>query len=89
MLFYELFLTDTGLVVAVVFCLEFSFTSLRALGFNCLQQVHREFALKLFALSHNIRKAMAIHEDLSQTLHRPAELIMGLFDGIKVLNVQT
>ncbi|XWS13449.1 hypothetical protein CRYUN_Cryun36dG0038100 [Craigia yunnanensis] len=50
--------------------------------------VHREFALKLFALSHNIRKAMEIHEDLSLTLHRPAELIMGSFDGIKALQEQ-
>ena len=58
MLFYELFLTDTGLVVAVVFCLEFSFTSLRALGFDCLQKLHREFASKLLALSPNISKSM-------------------------------
>ncbi|XP_022722733.1 uncharacterized protein LOC111279928 isoform X1 [Durio zibethinus] len=49
------------------------------------KKVHREFALKLLALSHNIRKAIEIHEDLSQTLHRPAELIMGYFDGIKAL----
>ncbi|XWS13451.1 hypothetical protein CRYUN_Cryun36dG0038300 [Craigia yunnanensis] len=52
------------------------------------KQVPREFALKLFALSHNIRKAMEIHEDSSQTLHRPAELIMGSFDGIKALQEQ-
>ncbi|XP_012491537.1 uncharacterized protein LOC105803707 isoform X2 [Gossypium raimondii] len=52
-------------------------------GFDCLQKVHREFATKLFALYRNIRKAMERHEDLSQTLCRPAELIMGSFDGIK------
>ncbi|TYH88245.1 hypothetical protein ES332_D01G173900v1 [Gossypium tomentosum] len=46
-------------------------------------KVHREFASKLFALYRNIRKAMERHEDLSQTLRRPAELIMGSFDGIK------
>ena len=86
-MFYELFLTDTGR--AVVFFLEFSFTSLRAIGSACLQKVHREFASKLFALSNNIKKAMEMHEDLSQTLHRPAELIMGSFDEINVLNIQT
>ncbi|XWS21873.1 hypothetical protein CRYUN_Cryun30bG0093000 [Craigia yunnanensis] len=31
---------------------------------------------------------MEIHEDLSQTLHRPAELIMCSFDGIKALYEQ-
>ncbi|KAA3485508.1 Protein grpE [Gossypium australe] len=80
---YELFLTDTVIPLLVVFCLEFLFTSLKALGFDCLQKVHREFASKLFALYRNIRKAMERHEDLSQTLRRPAELIMGSFDGIK------
>ncbi|XVF38033.1 hypothetical protein REPUB_Repub20aG0062900 [Reevesia pubescens] len=52
------------------------------------KKVHRDFALKLFALSHNIRKAIEMHEDMSQTLHRPAELIMGSFDGIKALQEQ-
>ncbi|KAB2039797.1 hypothetical protein ES319_D02G035700v1 [Gossypium barbadense] len=47
------------------------------------KKVHREFASKLFALYRNIRKAMERHEDLSQILRRPAELIMGSFDGIK------
>ncbi|KAE8670273.1 hypothetical protein F3Y22_tig00112159pilonHSYRG00144 [Hibiscus syriacus] len=52
------------------------------------KEVHREFASKLFALSHSIRKAIETHEDLSKTLHRPAELIMGSFDGIKALQEQ-
>ncbi|XVE81386.1 hypothetical protein DITRI_Ditri15bG0059200 [Diplodiscus trichospermus] len=52
------------------------------------KKVHKELALKLFALSHNIKKAMEIHEDLSQILYRPAELIMGSFDGIKALQEQ-
>ncbi|XP_052477869.1 uncharacterized protein LOC105778628 isoform X3 [Gossypium raimondii] len=47
------------------------------------KKVHKEFASKLFALYRIIRKAMERHEDLSQTLHRPAELIIGSFDGIK------
>ncbi|KAE8728062.1 hypothetical protein F3Y22_tig00004779pilonHSYRG00026 [Hibiscus syriacus] len=47
------------------------------------KKVHRKFASKLFALFHNIMKAIEMHEDLSQALHRPAELIMGSFDGIK------
>ncbi|OMO88430.1 hypothetical protein COLO4_20262 [Corchorus olitorius] len=45
------------------------------------KKVHREFALKLLALSHNIRKAMEMRKDLLQ--YKPAELIMGSFDGIK------
>ena len=49
------------------------------------KKVNKEFALKLFALSHNIRKAIEIHEDLSQTLHKHAYLIMGSFNGIKAL----
>ncbi|XP_022761922.1 uncharacterized protein LOC111307883 [Durio zibethinus] len=49
------------------------------------KKVHREFASKLFALSLNVRKALEIHEDLSQSLHRSAELIMGSFDGVKSL----
>ncbi|XVF65127.1 hypothetical protein PTKIN_Ptkin09bG0221800 [Pterospermum kingtungense] len=52
------------------------------------KKVHREFALKLFALSQNIRKAMKIHEDLSETLQRPAEFLMASFDGIKALQEQ-
>ncbi|GMI71798.1 putative type 1 membrane protein [Hibiscus trionum] len=52
------------------------------------KKVHREFASKLFALSHNIMKAIETHEDFSETLHRPAELIMGSFDGIKALQEQ-
>ncbi|GMI96124.1 putative type 1 membrane protein [Hibiscus trionum] len=52
------------------------------------KKVHREFASKLFALSHSIRKAIETHEDLSQTLHRRVELIMGSFDGIKALQEQ-
>ncbi|OMO93059.1 hypothetical protein CCACVL1_06650 [Corchorus capsularis] len=47
------------------------------------KKVHREFALKLLALSHNIRKAMEMRKDLLQ--YKPAELIMGSFDGIKAL----
>ncbi|XVE84771.1 hypothetical protein DITRI_Ditri17bG0039300 [Diplodiscus trichospermus] len=52
------------------------------------KKVEREFVSKLFALSLNIRKAMEIHEDLSQSLHRRAELIIGSFDGIKDLQEQ-
>ncbi|KAL4283449.1 hypothetical protein GQ457_16G027540 [Hibiscus cannabinus] len=52
------------------------------------KKVHREFASKLFALSQNIMKAIERHGDFSQTLHRPAELLMGSFDGIKALQEQ-
>ncbi|KAE8668097.1 hypothetical protein F3Y22_tig00112347pilonHSYRG00136 [Hibiscus syriacus] len=49
------------------------------------EKAHREFVSRLLALFHNIRKAMEMHGQLLKTSHRPAELIMGSFDGIKVL----
>ncbi|KAK8577749.1 hypothetical protein V6N13_028014 [Hibiscus sabdariffa] len=52
------------------------------------KKVHREFASKLFALSQNIMKAIERHGDFSETLHRPAELLMGSFDGFKALQEQ-
>ncbi|GMI69986.1 putative type 1 membrane protein [Hibiscus trionum] len=49
------------------------------------EKAHKEFASRLLALYHNTRKAMEMHGQLSKTSHRPAELIMGSFNGIKVL----
>ncbi|MFQ6645825.1 hypothetical protein Gotur_018905 [Gossypium turneri] len=49
------------------------------------EKAHNEFVSKLLALYCNIRKAMEKHGHLSKTLRRPAEIIMGSFDGIKVL----
>ncbi|KAA3480451.1 Protein grpE [Gossypium australe] len=46
-------------------------------------KAHKEFVSKLLALYRNIRKAMEKHGHLSKTLRRPAEIIMGSFDGIK------
>ncbi|XP_039040149.1 uncharacterized protein LOC120178358 [Hibiscus syriacus] len=48
------------------------------------EKAHREFVSRLLALFHNIRKAMEMHGQLLKTSHRPAELIMGSFDGIKI-----
>ncbi|MBA0870546.1 hypothetical protein Goshw_013997 [Gossypium schwendimanii] len=53
------------------------------------EKAHNEFVSKLLALYCNIRKAMEKHGHLSKTLSRPAEIIMGSFDGIKVHNLQT
>ncbi|MBA0725123.1 hypothetical protein Golax_021731, partial [Gossypium laxum] len=53
------------------------------------EKAHNEFVSKLLALYCNIRKAMEKHGHLSKTLRRPAEIIMGSFDGIKVHNLQT
>ncbi|MBA0570632.1 hypothetical protein Golob_004251 [Gossypium lobatum] len=47
------------------------------------EKAHNEFVSKLLALYCNIRKAMEKHGHLSKTLRRPAEIIMGSFDGIK------
>lgn len=49
-----------------------------------MQKAEREFALSLLALSQNIKRAMDVHENLAQSMQRPAELMMGSFDAIKV-----
>ncbi|MBA0780070.1 hypothetical protein Gotri_004212 [Gossypium trilobum] len=49
------------------------------------EKAHNEFVSKLLALYCNIRKAMEKHGHLSKTLRRPAEIIMGSFDGIKTI----
>ncbi|CAA2959827.1 uncharacterized protein LOC111369945 [Olea europaea var. sylvestris] len=45
----------------------------------------KEFIRSLVSLIHNIRRAIDMHQELSESLHGPAELIAGRFDGIKVL----
>lgn len=52
--------------------------------FYCLQKADKEFMASLLALFHNSRRAIEMHEDLSQAIQGPAELIIGRFDGIKV-----
>ncbi|KAJ4722960.1 Type 1 membrane protein [Melia azedarach] len=52
------------------------------------KKAEREFALSLLALSQNIKRAMDVHENLAQSMQRPAELMMGSFDAIKALQEQ-
>ncbi|KAJ4835180.1 hypothetical protein Tsubulata_049739 [Turnera subulata] len=51
------------------------------------KKAEREFIAGLLALFRHSRSAIELHEDLSQSTQRPAELIMGRFDGIKVLDL--
>ncbi|XP_022147064.1 uncharacterized protein LOC111016092 [Momordica charantia] len=48
----------------------------------------REFIGNLLCLFHNSRRAVHIHEDLSQNVRSPAELISGSFNSIKALKDQ-
>ncbi|XP_010264080.1 PREDICTED: uncharacterized protein LOC104602180 [Nelumbo nucifera] len=48
----------------------------------------REFVMSLLSMMHNIRRAMEMHEDSSGSMQSPAELIIGCFTGIKVLQEQ-
>ncbi|EEF44248.1 uncharacterized protein LOC8280683 [Ricinus communis] len=52
------------------------------------KKADREFIESLLTLFHNSKRAIELHEDLSQAIHGPAELIMGHFHGIKALQEQ-
>ncbi|XP_058182265.1 uncharacterized protein LOC131300436 isoform X2 [Rhododendron vialii] len=49
------------------------------------KKADREFIGSLVSLIRNIRRAMDMHQDLFGSMKKPAELIRGSFDGIKVL----
>ncbi|KAJ6307589.1 hypothetical protein OIU76_017395 [Salix suchowensis] len=49
------------------------------------KKANREFIASLLALFHNSRRAVEMHEDLSQSTQPPAELVKGCFDGLKAL----
>ncbi|KAI4338299.1 hypothetical protein L6164_016641 [Bauhinia variegata] len=48
----------------------------------------REFLVGLCSLIHNVKRAIQMHEDLSQSSLSPAELLTGRFHGIKILQEQ-
>ncbi|OAY28238.1 uncharacterized protein LOC110602152 isoform X2 [Manihot esculenta] len=52
------------------------------------KKADEEFIGSLLALLRNSRRAIEMHEDLSQAIQGPAELIIGRFDGIKALQEQ-
>lgn len=53
--------------------------------YSNFQTEDKEFIGSLLSLFHNIRRAIHIHEDLSQNVQNPSELITGSFNSIKVL----
>ncbi|KAI8537998.1 hypothetical protein RHMOL_Rhmol09G0066700 [Rhododendron molle] len=55
------------------------------LNLHMSKKADREFIGSLVSLICNIRRAMDMHQDLSGSMKKPAELIRGSFDGIKVL----
>ncbi|KAK7246165.1 hypothetical protein RIF29_41025 [Crotalaria pallida] len=48
----------------------------------------RKFVVGLLSLIHNVKRAIQMHEDLSQGTQSPAELLTGCFNSIKVLQEQ-
>ncbi|XP_058181161.1 uncharacterized protein LOC131299592 [Rhododendron vialii] len=56
-----------------------------SLNLHMSKKADREFIGSLVSLICNIRRAMHMHQDLSGIMKKPAELIRGSFDGIKVL----
>lgn len=53
----------------------------------CLQKAVRMFVLDLMSLMRNVRRAIQLHDDLSQSTKSPAELLTGCFNGLKVCHV--
>lgn len=50
----------------------------------CLQKAERNFVVGLLSLTRNVKRAIQMHDDLSQSTQNPAELLTGRFNGIKV-----
>nr|APA20112.1 putative type 1 membrane protein [Populus tomentosa] len=57
-------------------------------SFHMSKKANREFITSLLALFRNSRRAVEMHEDLSQSTQPPAELLKGGFDGLKALGKQ-
>ncbi|KAL3726774.1 hypothetical protein ACJRO7_031642 [Eucalyptus globulus] len=57
----------------------------RKMSLHMSKEADRQYIGSLISLVHGIRRAKDMHEDFSQGTRRPAELIKGCFDGIKVL----
>ncbi|ESQ37247.1 hypothetical protein EUTSA_v10002585mg [Eutrema salsugineum] len=53
--------------------------------FHLEKEAERKFALNLLDLYKNIRRAVNLHEDISNGIERPAELTVGRFGGIDAL----
>ncbi|XP_058182245.1 uncharacterized protein LOC131300423 isoform X1 [Rhododendron vialii] len=56
-----------------------------SLNLHMSKKADKEFIGSLVCLIRSIRRAMHMHQDLFGIMKKPAELIRGSFDGIKVL----
>ncbi|WVY94126.1 hypothetical protein V8G54_033214 [Vigna mungo] len=59
-----------------------------SVSFRMSEKAERMFVFGLMSLMHDVKRAIQLHDDLSQTTKSPAELLMGCFNGIKVLQEQ-
>ncbi|KAG2395483.1 uncharacterized protein HKW66_Vig0071410 [Vigna angularis] len=59
-----------------------------SVNFRMSEKAERMFVFGLMSLMHDVKRAIQLHDDLSQTTKSPAELLMGCFNGIKVLQEQ-
>ncbi|KAL0548036.1 hypothetical protein IC582_012475 [Cucumis melo] len=62
---------------------EFTVTDAVKINLHLSKTGDRELISSLLSLYHNIKRAVHIHEDLSQNVQSPSELITGSFNGIK------
>uniref|UniRef100_A0A5B6ZQP0 DUF7794 domain-containing protein n=1 Tax=Davidia involucrata TaxID=16924 RepID=A0A5B6ZQP0_DAVIN len=60
-------------------------TSGAHMNLHMSKKADREFTTNLVSLIRNIRRAMEMHQDLYGSMHKPAELMTGIFYGIKAL----
>ncbi|KAJ1420888.1 hypothetical protein SESBI_14036 [Sesbania bispinosa] len=59
-----------------------------SVNFHMSKKAERKFMVGLLSLMRNVERAIQMHDDLSQSTQSPAELLMGCFNGIKVLQEQ-
>ncbi|XP_057429518.1 uncharacterized protein LOC130722713 isoform X2 [Lotus japonicus] len=52
------------------------------------KKAERNFVVGLLSLTRNVKRAIQMHDDLSQSTQNPAELLTGCFNGIKVFQEQ-
>ncbi|KAL1320635.1 hypothetical protein HN51_065305 [Arachis hypogaea] len=59
-----------------------------AFSLHMSKKPEREYVIALLSLIRNVQRAIQMHEYLTQSTQSPAELVMGYFNGIKVLQEQ-
>ncbi|XP_061339691.1 uncharacterized protein LOC133286308 [Gastrolobium bilobum] len=58
------------------------------LNLHMSKKEERKFIVGLLSLTRNVKRAIQMHDNLSQSTQSPAELLTGYFDGIKALQEQ-